>query len=134
MTMTVLAAAAVPPDEARHGRRRGAAVAPSPTSGAVPQNKLAMVGLVFVVLLVLVAIFAPLIAPYAHRAHDVVPRRAVARPLVRHRPIGRDMFTRVVYGARVSLKIGILATLHLADHRRRRSGRSPGSSAASSTR
>jgi ABC-type dipeptide/oligopeptide/nickel transport system permease subunit len=75
------------------------------------RNRLAMVGLVFLVLLALAAIFAPLITPYG-------PTDRV--PLYRQGPsadhwfgtdrIGRDVYSRVIYGARVSLRIGLLAT------------------------
>ena len=76
------------------------------------RNKLAMVGFGFIVLLVVVAIFAPLIAPY-----DYAERTAQFRAppswdhLFGTDTIGRDIFSRVVYGARVSLKIGVLATV-----------------------
>ncbi len=75
------------------------------------RNRLAMVGLVFLILLVLVAIFAPLIAPYS-----ITERTSEFRqpPSLDHifgtDDIGRDVFSRVVYGARVSLRIGFLAT------------------------
>jgi peptide/nickel transport system permease protein len=76
------------------------------------RNRLAMVGLAFVVLLVLVAIFAPLIAPYG--ITERVSGQARQAPSLDHwfgtDNIGRDVFSRVVYGARVSLRIGILAT------------------------
>jgi ABC-type dipeptide/oligopeptide/nickel transport system permease subunit len=75
------------------------------------RNKLAMVGLIVIVALVLMAVFAPLIAPYS------ITERV---PQFREGPssdhwfgtdaIGRDEFSRVVYGARVSLKVGIAAT------------------------
>jgi ABC-type dipeptide/oligopeptide/nickel transport system permease subunit len=75
------------------------------------RNRLAMVGLAFIVLLVFVAIFAPLIAPYGYAERVPVFREG---PSSDHwfgtDGIGRDVFSRVVYGARVSLKIGILAT------------------------
>jgi peptide/nickel transport system permease protein len=75
------------------------------------RNRMALAGLVFLVVLGLAAIFAPLITRYG-------PTQRV--PLYRQGPstahwfgtdaIGRDMFSRVVYGARVSLKIGFTAT------------------------
>ena len=73
------------------------------------------------------------IAPYGITERDARSsgQGPSTRPLVRHRPIGRDVFSRVVYGARVSLRIGILATVISLDHRRVRSARSPASSAAS---
>ncbi len=50
------------------------------------KNKLAMFGLAFVVFLLLVAIFAPLITSYTYtETSQVVPRLTVERPLVRHR-------------------------------------------------
>jgi peptide/nickel transport system permease protein len=75
------------------------------------QNKAAMVGLGFIVFIVLVAIFAPLIAPYG-----ITDRTGEFRkpPSADHwfgtDSIGRDVFSRVVYGARVSVKIGFIAT------------------------
>ncbi|MGH9113020.1 MAG: ABC transporter permease [Acidimicrobiales bacterium] len=76
------------------------------------RNRLAMVGLAFIVLLVLVAIFAPLIAPYG--ITERTSGQARQGPSLDHLfgtdNIGRDVFSRVVYGARVSLRIGILAT------------------------
>ena len=72
-----------------------------------------MLGLVFIVFLILVAIFAPLVAPY-----DPIHYRAVGHyregPSSEHwfgtDRIGRDVFSRVVYGARISLRIGFIAT------------------------
>ena len=76
------------------------------------RNKLAMGGLVVVVLLVLVALFAPLIAPYGY---DQIGPDLREGPSSTHwfgtDNIGRDVFSRVVYGARVSLVIGVLAIL-----------------------
>ena len=76
------------------------------------RNRMAMVGLGFILLLALVAAFAPLIAPYG------ITERASGQfrqgPSLDHwfgtDDIGRDVFSRVVYGARVSLRIGFLAT------------------------
>ena len=76
------------------------------------KNKLAVAGLVVVVLLVLVAVFAPLIAPYGY---DQIGDQFRQPPSWQHwfgtDNIGRDVFSRVVYGARVSLVIGLLAIL-----------------------
>jgi peptide/nickel transport system permease protein len=77
------------------------------------QNKMAMAGLVFISIAALAAIFAPLIAPFG------ITDRAVGHyregPSAAHwfgtDTIGRDVFSRVIYGARVSLKIGVLASL-----------------------
>jgi peptide/nickel transport system permease protein len=67
--------------------------------------------LVFATLLVLVAALAPVIAPYAPDAIDLAGRRAA--PSAAHwfgtDDLGRDLFARVLHGARVSLAIGVLA-------------------------
>lgn len=61
--------------------------------------------------LILLAIAAPLITPYAPDAIDLAGRRAA--PSIAHwfgtDDLGRDLLSRVLYGARVSLAIGILA-------------------------
>jgi ABC-type dipeptide/oligopeptide/nickel transport system permease subunit len=76
------------------------------------RNKLAMVGLVIIVALVLIAVFAPLIAPYS--ITERVPEFRQG-PSADHwfgtDAVGRDEFSRVVFGARVSLRVGILAML-----------------------
>jgi peptide/nickel transport system permease protein len=76
-------------------------------------NKLAVAGLVFVFLLILVAIFADVIAPYSITERDSSQFRS--GPSSDHwfgtDLIGRDVFSRVVYGSRVSLRIGIVSTL-----------------------
>ena len=75
------------------------------------RNRLAMVGLFILATLVILAVFAPLIAPYS-----ITERTSEFRqpPSGDHwfgtDRIGRDVFSRVVYGARVSLKVGIAAT------------------------
>ncbi len=76
------------------------------------RNRLAMVGLVFLVFLILAAIFAPLITPYSITERSQEFRQG---PSADHwfgtDAIGRDVYSRVVFGARVSLRIGILATV-----------------------
>jgi peptide/nickel transport system permease protein len=76
------------------------------------RNKMAMLGLVIIVVLVLAAVFAPLIAPYDISERDSGHFRE--GPSGKHwfgtDTIGLDVFSRVVYGARVSLKIGLAAT------------------------
>ena len=76
------------------------------------RNRLALVGLAFIVVLAVLAVFAPLIAPYDPTALGDDPRAA---PSGDHwfgtDTIGRDVFSRVVFGARISLRVGVLATL-----------------------
>ncbi len=77
------------------------------------KNKSAMFGLVVIVLLSLVAIFAPLIAPYSPTALDYYNIRQ--GPSLQHLfgtdSLGRDIFSRICYGAKWSLSLGLLATI-----------------------
>ena len=77
------------------------------------KNKMALVGLIYLMFTVLAAIFAPWIAPFPYDATDLL-LGAVAPDSVHWLgtdDLGRDMFTRILYGSRVSLAVGILATL-----------------------
>lgn len=75
------------------------------------KNKLAMVSLVFLVALILVAVFAPLVAPYDPYASDMP--KALQGPSSQHLlgndELGRDILSRIIYGARISLKVGLIA-------------------------
>lgn len=67
--------------------------------------------------LLVLALLAPLIAPYAFDALDLARRRGA--PSLRHLfgtdELGRDLLTRILYGARISLAIGLVsATLSAA--------------------
>lgn len=77
------------------------------------KNKTAMAGLVIIVLLMLVAVFAPLIAPYGYQDQDYTAVRL--SPSLKHLfgtdHLGRDVFSRCMYGARYSLPIGVICTL-----------------------
>lgn len=75
------------------------------------QHKLAMFGLYFLIFMYLVAIFAPLIAPQSYRATDTPNRlKGVSREhLMGTDHLGRDVFSRVIWGSRVSLSVGFVA-------------------------
>jgi peptide/nickel transport system permease protein len=77
------------------------------------RNGLAMVGLVVVVVLYLVALLAPLIAPFDPIAQGDLVRDSYAGPGVQHwlgtDQFARDMLSRIIYGARISLSIGFIA-------------------------
>lgn len=75
------------------------------------RNKLAMIGLVILIILVLCAVFADFIAPYGYGAQNL---KAMLQPpssahLFGTDEFGRDIFSRVIYGSRISLKIGFIA-------------------------
>src|SRR5256885_6331606 len=73
-------------------------------------NRLSIIGLVIVIVFVLVAIFAPWIAHYDVGATNLATR--YASPSAAHwfgtDSTGRDIFSRVVFGARISLEVGIV--------------------------
>jgi len=79
------------------------------------ENRGAVVGLVIVTLICLVALFAPLLAPHSpieqFRGFAKLPPAWVAggdpRFLLGTDPLGRDMLSRIIYGARISLFIGL---------------------------
>lgn len=75
------------------------------------RNHLALVGLFIVTLLVLTAVLAPLIAPYHYSTQNLMA--AFESPSWAH-PLGtdefgRDILSRIIYGAQVSLQVGICA-------------------------
>ena len=77
-------------------------------------NRVALVGLVVVVLLCLVAIFANVIAPYSP-TEDIFRGMRGVGPLWEHPMgfdhLGRDLLSRVIYGSRVALVVGIASSL-----------------------
>ena len=76
------------------------------------QNKAAMVGGMILVFLILCAIFAPLIAPYSYSYQDL--DLGASKPSWDHLlgtdVMGRDLLSRILYGARISLMVGWVAT------------------------
>lgn len=78
------------------------------------RNRLAMVGLGVIVSLILMAVFAPLIAPFDYDQRTPGASRLPPDLFGTHNfgtdVAGYDVFSRVVFGARVSLKIGFVAT------------------------
>ncbi|HEU5432155.1 MAG TPA: ABC transporter permease [Thermomicrobiales bacterium] len=80
---------------------------------AFRSNRTAVIGLGLVVAIALVAIFAPIIAPYNPNAQSTINRLAPpsAEHLLGRDDFGRDIFSRVIYGARVALLVGVLSVL-----------------------
>jgi oligopeptide transport system permease protein len=79
------------------------------------RNKLAMIGLVFILFLLFLAIFADVIAPYRYDKADfsvvnLKPFIDPAHPLGAD-GVGRDYLTRLIYGARTSMMIGLSVPL-----------------------
>ncbi len=76
------------------------------------RNRLAMIGLAILVFLFSLAIFADVIAPYAYDQADFTVARELpfidpAHPLGAD-AVGRDYLTRLIYGARTSMLVGLL--------------------------
>ncbi|WP_159713002.1 nickel transporter permease [Geminicoccus flavidas] len=83
---------------------------------ALLANPLAAVGLVLVALLLLVALFAPVLAPYAPDAQDLAQRLqppSAAHPFGTDQ-LGRDILSRVIWGSRITLVIVALAAVTVA--------------------
>lgn len=75
-------------------------------------NRLAVFGLVIITLYVLMALFAPLLAPYDPvRDQSLADRFAgpSAEHLLGQDELGRDILSRIIYGARLSLTAGLAA-------------------------
>lgn len=76
-------------------------------------NRMSLVGLVLILLLVLMAIFAPAIAPY-DPIEDIFRGARGGSPTLEHPfgydHLGRDLLSRVIFGSRVALLVGLVAT------------------------
>jgi peptide/nickel transport system permease protein len=79
------------------------------------RNRLALVGLGFLLLLGAAVLFAPVIAPYDPNAIDLQPTGVLQPPSWAHPfgtdELGRDGFSRALFGARISLSVGFVAMI-----------------------
>jgi peptide/nickel transport system permease protein len=75
------------------------------------KSRMALAGLVFIAAMLAFALFAPAIAPYSPERID--SREILSGPSASHifgtDTLGRDIFSRIVYGSRISLLIGFVA-------------------------
>ena len=77
------------------------------------ENKLAVASAALILLFVLAAVFAPLLTPYSFDEMDLLNRLSApsrAHPLGTDEA-GRDILTRMLYGSRVSLLVGVVPTI-----------------------
>jgi peptide/nickel transport system permease protein len=95
--------------------RSGTAPAQSETRRVIKVflgRKIAVVGLILIVFLVITAIFAPWMAPYP--PNDIDMSKTLAKPSAEHwlgtDNLGRDVLSRIIFGARTSLIIALGAT------------------------
>lgn len=77
------------------------------------QNKLAAGSAILILLILMASVFAPVIAPYDHLKQSLAER--LQDPSLAHwlgtDELGRDVLSRIIFGARVSLTIGLVPTL-----------------------
>ena len=78
---------------------------------AFKKNKLALYSLIFILLIILAAIFAPYISPYNP---DKINVNAILQPpslahLLGTDQLGRDVFSRLIYGSRISVEVGFIS-------------------------
>lgn len=75
------------------------------------RNKLAMIGMVIVIVLILASIFAGIVAPYDYAEQDL--KNKFADPSLAHicgtDNYGRDILSRIIYGGRTSLLVCIMS-------------------------
>ena len=76
---------------------------------AIRKDKRAMVGLTFIILLFLIAMFADVVAPYGMREQNL--QNVLQSPSFQHwlgtDDLGRDVLSRIIFGTRTSLVIGV---------------------------
>jgi peptide/nickel transport system permease protein len=74
------------------------------------KNKLALTGLIILATLFILAVFAPVIAPY--NPNEIIEDH-IAAPSLSHifgtDDLGRDLFSRLIFGGRVSLSVAVIA-------------------------
>jgi oligopeptide transport system permease protein len=81
--------------------------------GRLRRNPVAVLSIAYIVGLMLVALFAPLIAPYGYAQVDftAITRPPSAQHLLGTDQLGRDVLSRLIHGTRVSLSVALVAQL-----------------------
>lgn len=77
------------------------------------ENKLAIGGLILIVIIALFSIFGPMLSKYNYYSNDfsVANLGPTAGHILGTDQFGRDMFTRIMYGGRISLTIALVASI-----------------------
>lgn len=77
------------------------------------QNRGAMIGLWTIVAIIVIAIFGPMISPYSYSDQNLEDQNQFcsSQHWLGTDDLGRDLLTRIMYGARISLTVGFLASL-----------------------
>ncbi len=97
----------------RRGGKRGHSTPAKDAWRRLIRNKMAILGMIIIIGLLLIAVFAPLIAPYKYDEMDVM--NMLKGPSSTHLfgtdQLGRDMLSRCLYGARITLPIAIFTVI-----------------------
>lgn len=77
------------------------------------RNKLAVIGGIFLIVIISAALLAPVIAPYSPEKQNLLEKLSVPsrEHLLGTDRFGRDIFSRLLYGARISLLVGFASVL-----------------------
>jgi peptide/nickel transport system permease protein len=76
------------------------------------RDKKALLGLLILTVIIFGAIFAPFVTPYDPNAHDFAFLEAPSGThILGTDDLGRDLFTRIIYGARISLFVGLVTVV-----------------------
>ncbi len=77
------------------------------------KNKMAVIGGIIIIILILLAIFAPYIAPYHYAKGSLLENYAKpgAKYLLGADFMGRDLLSRIIYGTRISLTVGLIGAI-----------------------
>ncbi len=77
------------------------------------KNRVSLIGFIILAIIILLAIFAPLIAPYdpVYMDYSAVNATASGAHIMGCDNLGRDIFSRILYGARYSLGLGFIVAI-----------------------
>ena len=102
--------------KAKEARRSNANAKSSPTREAwkrLKRNRLAIVGMIVLILIIIIAIIGPWIIPYDYTEYDY--ENTLAKPSAAHimgtDNYGRDIFSRLIIGTRISVPVGFLCVI-----------------------
>lgn len=77
------------------------------------KSRIGTAGLAIIIILLLVALFAPFLAPYEPNAQNIISRYEApsSEHLLGTDEMGRDILSRIIYGSRISLQVGLVSVM-----------------------